>query len=163
MITQERLKELLEYNPDTGVFIWKVQASNRAIIGSAAGFIHAKGYRHIGLDGREYKAHRLAWLYMYGEFPENQIDHINHKRDDNRLVNFRSVKNCVNGKNQSIPSDNTSGIIGVYWHKQGKKWKASIMVDGKHIHLGMFKEKALAALSRKAAEIKYGFHPNHGH
>jgi len=104
-------------------------------------------------------AHRLAWFYMEGEWPTG---HINHIRDDNRWVNLREVSNQENHKNQSISINNKSGVIGVCWNKKARKWHAQIKVNYKAISLGCFSDIHNAIKARKDAEIKYGFHKNHG-
>jgi hypothetical protein len=120
------------------------------------------GYRRISIHGKRYYAHRLAFLYMNGSLPESDTDHINHCRDDNRWDNLRRVTREENLKNQTIRTDNTSGVVGVRWFKRDGNWQARINHKGKEIHLGYFTEKGVAIQARLAAEIKYGFHPNHG-
>ena len=161
-MTQEYLKSLLDYNPETGKFIWRVNNKNYVKSGSEAGWIDSYGYRVIGIDKKGYKGHRLAWLWYYGTLPEDQIDHINHNPDDNRIENLREVSNQENHKNLSRPRNNTSGHVGVHWCKKAKKWCASIQPNGKKIYLGYFKEKEDAIKTRKEAEAKYKFHKNHG-
>jgi hypothetical protein len=98
-LTQQRLHELLHYDPSTGAFTWRVAPNRRIIAGSVAGVTETNGYRRIRIDGRQYGAHRLAWLYMHGEFPPNDIDHINRTRDDNRSTNLRAVTRKENMTN----------------------------------------------------------------
>ena len=119
------------------------------------------GYRVGAIWGRQYKAHRVIWAMARGYWP-NQIDHINHNRSDNRIVNLRSVTQQENGRNQSLASDNTSGRVGVRWFKAAKKWRAQIVVDGEGKWLGDFDDIKEAISARKEAEKKYGFHNNHG-
>lgn len=135
MLTQERVKELLDYYPATGVFVWKVN-KNRAKAGSTAGSPYSTGYVYIQIDGKKYKAHRLAWLYVYGCWPDKEIDHINRNRSDNRLGNLRDTDK--NSWNTGDYKNNTSGYQGVSWHKHAKKWLAQIKVYGKQKHLGLF-------------------------
>ncbi len=162
-MTQEYLKSLLDYNPETGKLTWRVSKSKRVKSGSEAGRLDSDGkYRRIGIDGKTYPAHRLAWLWYYGTLPEDQIDHINHNPDDNRIENLREVSNQENHKNLSRPRNNTSGHVGVHWCKKAKKWCASIQPNGKKIYLGYFKEKEDAVKAREEAEVKYKFHQNHG-
>jgi hypothetical protein len=161
MITQERLKELLSYDQDAGLFTWLV-ARSRTKKGATAGCMNAVGYLMIGMDNTVYYAHRLAWLYVHGEFPARQIDHINGVRTHNSIANLRSVTHAENGKNKKLPSTNTSGVVGVVWRKNKGKWVANIKVDGKKIHLGSFEKKGNAILARKKAELDHGFHENHG-
>ena len=153
-LTQARLKELLSYDPDTGVFVWIKKTNNRILIGSVAGSPD-EGYWYIRIDGKNHRAHRLAWLYVYGEFPDGFIDHMNRERADNRISNLRIATRSVNGQNRKIHNNNTSGIPGVCWHNRKQKWYAKVTNNRKHKHLGSFDtiEKAIAA--RKAAEKKF--------
>lgn len=160
-IDQAGLKLLLSYNPSTGRFRWKTRTSNRIRVGDVAG-ANNKGYIQIPVNGFMHRAHRLAWLYVYGDWPEDEIDHINGIRDDNRIHNLRSVSAADNNKNQKIHSHNTSGSTGVGWFKKGDSWRAYITVENKYIHLGCYSSFYEALTARKSAEIKYGFHPNHG-
>ncbi len=160
IITQTRLHELLAYNFHTGIFTWNVSREcNKK--GNIAG-TPKHGYVQIKLDKKIYSAHRLAWLYVYGKFPENQIDHINHNRSDNSMGNLRHVDNQGNQRNKKIQSNNSSGVHGVHWKTQYSKWCAKIYVDRKAIHLGYFVEFHEAVNARKNAEVLYGFHKNHG-
>lgn len=157
MLTQERLRELLDYDPETGVFTWRVSRRG-AKKGCVAGSL-SHGYIHIRVDEKPYRAHRLAWLYMHGYFPENQIDHINRVRDDNRIINLREVSIQCNARNRGVRSTNTSGVVGVYWYKAIKKWRVQIKADGKNLHLGYYRNLPDAVLSRWNAEVKHEF-PN---
>ncbi len=161
ILTQARLKELLHYNPDTGIFTWRANYSSRTK-GEPAGNVHHKGYVRIGIDMCSYFAHRLAFLYMLGDFPKHGTDHINHVKDDNRWVNLRDVSQKLNNKNITLPKNNTSGVVGVYWNKLRHKWQAYVIVNKKQIHLGLFNCITAATIARKTAEVKYDFHPNHG-
>jgi len=138
MITQERLKEVLSYDPDTGVFTWLDS-------GKVAGLPHTKGYLRMSLDGGKYLMHRLAWLYVHGKFPDNQIDHINHGKKDNRICNLRDVTGSQNQMNRGVQSNSTTGIKGVYWIKNRNKYRAQIKVMGKITYLGYFVDKMEAA------------------
>ena len=161
-LTQERLKELLHYNPDTGIFTWLELACRKMPAGSIAGCKNCHGYVQIKVIGRQYPAHRLAWFYVYGEFPEDQLDHINHDGIDNRIGNLRLATDLMNKKNFPKAKNNSSGFTGVHWNKAERKWRAQIMIHKKNIHLGTFDRKGDAIKARKAANIKYGFHENHG-
>ena len=110
-------------------------------------------YRRIQLDGRKYKAHRLAWLYLFGEWPKGQIDHINRNSLDNRIANLRDVSQSENQHNRPEQANNTSGVKGVHWHKQKMRWQAAIRINGKLIHLGLFGTKEEAAYARFHAEL----------
>jgi len=162
MLTQNKLKELLHYNPETGIFTWVSRPSNRIYVGKEAGNKIKNGYIIIGVCGSLYLAHRLAWLYMTGEWPESQIDHKDHVRNNNIFFNLRKATNLENSKNKSPSKNNTSGITGVYWAKHITKWMSSIGIDRKQKHIGVFNDKWDAICARKSAENKYGFHKNHG-
>jgi len=110
MITQQELKELLHYNPETGIFTRKTKVNRNKVIGSIAGTTDFHGYVAIAIDGKKYKAHRLAWLYMYGKFPDNCIDHINNITTDNRIVNLRDATLSQNQCNKKINVNNSSGV-----------------------------------------------------
>lgn len=162
MVTSERLAELLHYDPDSGIFTRLVRTTNSIHVGDKAGWPDSHGYLKIMVDNVQYFAHRLAWLYMTGQFPAEQVDYINRNKPDNRWSNLRAVSNLENCRNQSLPKNNTSGHIGVHWHKQCKKWSSRIRVNGRLISLGLFVDVLDAAKARQAAEVKYGFHVNHG-
>ena len=154
-LTAEYLRSILNYDPETGIFTRKVRTSSRAKVGDVAGSPRGDGYLLIMVCSRKYLAHRLAWLYMYGEWPKDQIDHINRNRSDNRIANLREVTNKQNLQNAGKYSHNTSGHPGVYWHKQGPKWRAQITHNYKDIHLGYFTTLEEALSARKAAEKLY--------
>lgn len=157
-LTQKRLKELLCYEPDTGLLIWLVKNHHNApSVGSLAGHICKRGYRLIKIDGKNYRAGRLAWLYMEGYFPENDIDHINRIKSDDRWKNLRHVSRQCNVRNCDILNTNTSGITGVYWDKSKQRWKATIVIFYRKFYLGSFKKKLNAAKARWKAELKHGF------
>ena len=138
-ITQKRLQELLSYDPETGLFINLTQRSSRAKKGDIAGCKKPSGDIEIRLDYKLYPAHRLAWLYMYGKFPEKGVGHINRVKDDNRISNLRRATRQESGQNVLNPRiDNTCGYLGVYWHKAAKKWNARIVINGKQKSLGYF-------------------------
>ena len=162
MLTQAELKKMLTYNPETGDFTWVTAPAQSVKVGEIAGSKDTYGYHKIALQRKTYKAHRLAWLYMYGEFPSSPIDHINGVRHDNRIENLRAVTAQQNQQNQKRFKHNTSGVTGVHWHAKAAKWHARIFAGGKRIHLGAFDSLPLAEAARKAAEAKYNFHTNHG-
>lgn len=162
MITQKELKDNFSYNTDTGIFIRLTFRSPKALISKEAGSKTSQGYLSVYFDTRSYLLHRLAWLYVYGEWPKHQIDHINHDRTDNRLCNLRAVTHKDNGRNAKKPSTNTSGCVGIHFRKDANKWRPVIMVNNKNISLGYYKNKEDAIKVRKEAEIKYNFHENHG-
>ncbi len=160
MITQARLKELLHYNPDTGVFTWLLRAGQRIRVGGIAGNLDAGGYRRIMIEGRRYLEHRLVWLYMTGAWPVDQMDHISGVRDDNRLVNLREATNRENCQNRALDVRNTSGFTGVSWNKRDRKWQCLICVEGRNKSLGYFNtpEEAHAAYVAAKAMI-HTFNP----
>lgn len=163
-ITQEKLKELFNYDSDTGIFTW-ARSKGTAKKGNVAGSIcnqRSKYYNIIMINGKSFYAHRLAWLYVYGTFPKDDIDHINGDGLDNSIANLRDVNESENLRNRRIPLNNKSGIIGVSWEKLMNKWRVKIAVDGKQICLGFFSDINEAKKVRKDAEIKYGYHTNHG-
>jgi hypothetical protein len=149
ILTQETLKELLHYDPATGVFTNKVTRNPRAKIGDLAGYVNPLGYVVIQVSGQKHHAHRLAWLYVHGVWPTNQIDHINRNRSDNRISNLRDVTASENRHNCVDSGRNTTGVRNVVWHKRNQKWQAQIMVNNKYKYLGLFADLELA---KQAAE-----------
>lgn len=170
----QRLKELLDYNPETGELLWKPRALshfsdeghwktwNTRFGSTVAGGIYANGYRAVSFSGMRYYAHRIAWAMHTGEWPSDQIDHINQKRDDNRISNLRQVTNHENTKNKVRLKRNTSGVTGVDWDKRKGKWRAQIKHNKRGIFLGYFADFDEATAVRKAAEVKFGYSENHG-
>jgi hypothetical protein len=153
MLTQKRLKELLLYDPKIGIFTRRKPIRGMSA-GSICGSPDKDGYIQVSVDKKRYKAHRLAWLYVYGNFPPNQIDHINRIKDDNRIDNLRLATNSQNSQNQSKRKDNKSGVVGVGWSKRERRWRARIVVDGREICLGYYRTIEEAALSRSVAKLK---------
>jgi len=162
MITQSELKNLLDYSPENGLFRWIKPTNSSVRVNSVAGYKTGGGYIYITINGSQYMAHRLAWLYVRGVWPKEQIDHINHVGDDNRLVNLREATNQENQRNASIRKDNASGITGVVYRKLTGKWESRIKVNGKDIYLGCYVSKEKAIKRREFANVLYGFHENHG-
>lgn len=150
-LTDARLADLLFYDPDTGKFFWRLTRSSKARAGGEAGSIQTAGYRQIVVDRRTYMAHRLAWLYCYGRWPDRQLDHINGFRDDNRLVNLREVEPHQQSHNTRRRPNVSSGVRGVEQYKPGK-WRAHITIAGKTIHLGVFRSLEAAVARRASAE-----------
>jgi len=177
MITQSQLKELLHYDPITGVFTWNERPletfkTNKAFNSWNARFSNTKAgtqrnysgkkYVFIKAKDKSYRAHRLAWLYMTGSFPKEQIDHIDGNGLNNSFANLRSVTQKENAKNLKLSANNSSGFTGVTWDVKQNKWRAGIQVNKKYIYLGAFTDIADAISARKEANIKHGFHENHG-
>ena len=163
ILTQSRLKELLHYDPDTGVFTWRKKMARRVKIGDEAGCRHSSGYILIQAAGKLYRAHRLAWLYINGSWPSNQIDHINQNKSDNRIKNLRDVTKSINMRNTKKSKNNSSGITGVSWAANRNKWVAYITVNNRRYPLGYFDCRYKAASARHLAqEINGGFTKSHG-
>lgn len=138
MLTQERLKEVLDYDPGTGLFRWRSYRCGRALAGAVCGTDNGKGYLTIHIDLVHYKAHRLAWLYVHGVWPEDRIDHINGIKGDNRLANLREANKFTNSQNQRrAQSHNKCGYLGVHQRDNGR-FRASIRVNSKLLSLGTF-------------------------
>lgn len=150
MLTQDRLKELLDYDPETGVFVWKVDKGT-ALKGTHAG-TNSLGYVVIQIDKKIYGAHRLAWLYAHGYLSENDIDHIDRFPSHNWISNLREVSHQCNLRNCGNPKNNKSGIKGVCWSSCRRKWVAQIVVARKTIPLGRYDTKLEAAKARLKAE-----------
>ena len=163
-IQQKDLCEVLTYFPLTGEFIWaqRPKNANRINIGGVAGHQSNTGYTQIRLYKYLYYAHRLAFLYMTGVFPLEQVDHINGDPSDTRWSNLRLATPTENQRNTAISKNNTSGVLGVCWDKRKSAWLVRIRDSNKEKFIGYFKELADAAIARKAAEQLYGYHPNHG-
>lgn len=157
MLTQERLKELLHYCPDTGVFTWRIESGN-ARVGAVAGAVKSNSYVTIGVEGKRFHAHRLAWFWMLGYWPTKDIDHINRQRADNRWCNLREVSRSKNLHNTDLRKDNTSGFKGVQWDARRNKWHSRISVEGRTYFLGRFSTLTDAVAARVVAESKYRIH-----
>ena len=164
VITQEELKAMLHYDDATGVFTWRQAARNNSIpAGSKAGAVNTNGYLRIEIKGRIYMAHRLAWLYVTGSWPNGLIDHIDRCKTNNRYSNLRAAKPTENSWNCKKFSTNTSGVKGVSWHKKNRKWYARINNAGKEIHVGTFDTPDAAVTAVIAArEAIHGQFANHG-
>ena len=144
MLTQAELKTILSYNQDTGVFIRLISRNSRYKAGMVAGSPNNAGYYHIQVNGKLYKSHRLAWLYMTGSMPKEFIDHINGDKSDNRFCNLREATRAENNRNVTKRKNNKSGHKGVYWDNKECKWIAYARVDYKPYRIGAFDEINLA-------------------
>ena len=163
IISQELLKELLDYSPETGVFLWKVNRTGSAKAGTRAGVKHHTGYRYIKINGERYGEHRLVWVFVYGSIPEGaQIDHINGVRDDNKIINLRLASQGYSDNNQNcgLSSNNTSGYVGVCWDSKSSKWWARIGLNYTRHFLGYYDtpEEAYEAYKKAKAEL-HTFNP----
>lgn len=152
-LTPARLKELLHYDPETGEFVWLVHRQCKRK-GSQAGTTEAQGYRVIKIDGKSYKAHRLVWLYMTGGWPQDEVDHENMDRVDNRLSNLRPATHSQNQANAKLQKNNKSGAKGVWWNEKRQRWRACIGHRGKIISLGDHKNIDDAADAYENAATK---------
>lgn len=161
MLTAERARELLHYDPGTGVFTWLRRTSNRIRVGDVAGAL-VDGYIAIGIDGASYQAHRVAWLMTHGVFPGPELDHEDGNKSNNRIANLRDAGSRENRLNMPRRSDNSSGVTGVSWHAKARKWVAQVQIDGQNIYLGLHETIEAAAHARMLASKMLGFHENHG-
>lgn len=180
IITPELCRQLLRYEPETGKLFWKertpdlfdlptIEQNERCCrlwngrwAMSEAFTSNHDGYREGRIFWQPFRAHRVAWAIHYGEWPVAYIDHINGVRHDNRIANLRCVSRAENQMNITLPSNNTSGVIGVAWSASKKKWSAQIGTGGRVFNLGRYDRIEDAIAARKAAERRLGFHPNHG-
>jgi len=160
-LTQEYLKSILDYDFDTGIFTWKVNKANRTKVGDIAGWSY-NGYREIEINNKAYKAHRLAWLYVYGEMPKNLVDHIDGNRSNNKIANLREATYQENSENYKTPKTNKSGVKNVSWYKNLNKWVVSISIRKTKKTVGYYDDLELAELVAVEARNKYrGEFANH--
>lgn len=156
MLTQERLKQVLSYDPDTGVFVWLSKPNRRVVVGSVAGALVGRfGYRGISVDGRRYYTHRLAVLYMTGAWPTETVDHKNGVPGDDRWCNLREASRSQNSANRKAQSHSRAGLKGAIWHKQSQKWVSALVHKGRSKFLGKYDtpEAAHAAYMKAAREL----------
>lgn len=173
-ITPEMLRQLLRYEPETGMLYWKPRPLNMfpnermgriwntRFAGKEAGAMMTTGYSLIRLWMKPFLAHRIIWMLEYGAWPTGEIDHIDGVRNNNALVNLRDVSHHENTKNLRPRSGTTSGVNGVRFDEKSKRWNSYICLDGKSKFLGSFPNLEEAADVRAKANKKYGFHENHG-
>lgn len=157
-------RELLDYDQSSGVFTWKVSPRMSVRQGAKAGWVHPRGYTHINIKGRTYAAHRLAWLWVTGTWPDDQIDHINGERSDNRFANLRMCTGVENVQNTGIYRNNKSGYPGVGFHKASGRWRARIDRGNRQKHLGLFdtaEEAFQAYLLAKRSEHSFQPEPRY--
>lgn len=154
-LTSDKLRHFLAYDAETGDFRWNVTRSKGRPAGSLAGGLSkATGYVKIMLNGASYPAHRLAWLYVYGRWPTNEIDHINGNKADNRVSNLREATSSQNTINRRILKSNKSGVRGVRFYPPRQKWHARIMINRTQKHLGYFDTIETAEAAYRAAQIE---------
>lgn len=160
MITLDELKNNLNYDEQTGIFTRKISFNNKTKVGERACFYDRKGYLRIMVSHKTYFAHRLAWFYVHGRWPDGQIDHVNEIKDDNRISNLRDVNQTVNKLNTTMYANNKTGVKGVvHNNRKGKKYKSYIRFDGKLIYLGGYDTIPEASTAREIADYfleKYG-------
>jgi hypothetical protein len=151
MLSQERVKQMLDYDPETGEFTRKTSAGGFPV-GTVAGSVNqVNGYRYVSVDRKYHLAHRLAWLYVYGRWPSGPLDHINRVRTDNRIENLREVTATQNNLNLGLASNNKSGEPGVVWDAPRGKWIAQVKHKSCNIHLGRFATQLEAVRARQGA------------
>lgn len=178
-LTQEIVRELLDYDPETGLLFWKRRKEhwfkngryskkrnaaiwNAKYAGTEASTLNTMGYKSISIFKKRYYAHRIAWIYTHGNFPTLFLDHINGNPKDNRLINLREVDNQRNHTNMKRDFRNKSGVTGITWNKEKHKWEANIYSNGKNTFLGYSDSIEELKVKRKEAEVLLGFHSNHG-
>jgi hypothetical protein len=160
MLTQSQVQHVLKYDADTGVFTWIVPTNTRIKAGDVAGCMNDNGYLRIQVLGKQYKFHRLAWLYVYGQFPDCEIDHVNGNRADNRIENLRLATSKQNKENVKLNSRSTTGYRGVHWDKSRQKWLAHVTSNRKHHNLGRFDDVNDAINAVKQARNQLFSHHN---
>lgn len=161
----EEVARLFTYDREEGVLYWRNKNRNsirhKYVAGSIKG--NNNGYRRVRIKGKNYLEHRVIMMLCFGHIPENaEIDHINHVRNDNRLINLRFVTRGENMRNKSVSSKSTTGVTGVYFYKRLQKYIARIRVNREFIHLGTFETLEEAAAARAEANLKFKFNNNHG-
>ena len=156
-LTQEYLRDVLHYDELTGIFTWKKNTGKKRMVGKVAGN-PTKGYWEVAINKRQFKAHRLAWLYVYGEWPKTRdIDHINLDKLDNRIANLREATRAQNNINAPVARNSKSGVRGVCWHSQSNKWRAYVKINDRQKSLGLYHDFDEACAARKTAELElYG-------
>lgn len=164
-LSVERLREVLDYDPETGVFTWKFRPEarkewNTRYAGKEAGSVSR--YLNIRIGTITHQAHRLAWLHVYGIWPKDQIDHKDGDKLNNRLENLREVTNRVNDLNRALACNNTSGVSGAWWWETKGRWQARVHYLGKYHWLGLFTSLAEAEAAIIAKRKEFGFSPTHG-
>ncbi len=157
MITQKELKDVLDYDEETGIFTWMVSRTNSINVGDIAGTKNKLGYIQINIGYKIYYAHRLAYLHIYGYMPK-EVDHRDQIKWHNWKSNLRKSTRKNNSRNRGNQKNNKSGVKGVIWNKYAKKWNAYIKINSTRKHLGYFKDINQAVLARYLAERKAKWH-----
>jgi hypothetical protein len=161
-LSAEEVRELFDYDDETGVLYWAIDRSIKTKAGDVAGGGHNQGYLRVGVNYSHYLIHRIVWLLKYGDWPKYTIDHIDGDKKNNRISNLRDCPQQENLKNQGLRTNSSSGIVGVNWIKATSKWRAIITIDGRTKVLGQFINIKDAEECRLKANAVYGFHENHG-
>lgn len=172
VVTPDLLRQLIDYDPLTGKMVWRRRDEESPWFSASWNGRYAgtpalactswNGYLTGRIFNRAFTAHRVAWAITYGKWPDGEIDHINGRRDDNRIVNLRDVPRILNSRNQKLHRTNTSGVAGVSLMKAKSLWRARIRINGKMKTIGTFASFDRAVLARKAAENELEYHLNHG-
>ena len=176
--TPEILRQLLDYNPETGLLFWKIRPRNyfsgsraeaefkrwngRYANKQAFTTLDSSGYYQGHIFGRAYLAHIIIWAIQTGEWPTFPVDHKDTNRTNNKYVNLRPSSTSLNAKNRRKDPRNKSGVTGVNWYKPSNKWRAQAVINGKNTHLGLFTNLADAAEARNIIERQLGYDPSHG-
>lgn len=158
MSFKEKCLEKLRYDAETGLLTWVSNGTRGVKSGDVAGYKMKDGYILLSVAGKRVLAHRVAWLFAYGDFPEGNLDHINRDRADNRICNLRNAAPAQNAQNRAKNRLNTSGYKGVTWHKRDKKWQAGLTLNGKTVHLGLYDTAEAAYEAYKAGSKKHQTH-----
>lgn len=158
----ERLRDVLHYNKETGLFVWKKYINPRGKLGSQAGYINDGGYLLISIDNKRFRAHRLAWFYVYGEWPEYDIDHKNGIRSDNRIGNLRKSTRSQNLCNKKVSVKSKTGIKGVIWDKCNNAYRAQVELKGRKITRYVHSLSEAAELVKEMRDKLHGEFTNHG-
>ncbi len=160
-LSRDDLVKLLDYDPISGIFVWRVDRRGGNKAGAEAGYIQDKGYRYIAIGGRSYRANRLAWLYMRGAWPDHQVDHRNGNRDDNAWENLRAASSANNNWNRTVASNSTTGVKGVYL--QNGRYYCTVEMKGHRHRIGHFPDLELAEMVVQEFRTKlHGEFARHG-
>jgi hypothetical protein len=162
MLTADHLREIIHYDPETGVFTWRIRPSQRTFAGDVTGVaVRKDGYCSVKIGRQSYKAHRLAWLYMTGEWPEHEVDHRDRNRANNVWRNLRAATKKQNQENRTPRRDSSSGVTGVLWSNRDQAWRATIVIEGRKRHIGTRKVLSEAVALRAAASRQHHTHSEH--
>lgn len=161
IVTRAYLLDNISYNPETGIFMWTKAGYGRNL-NKPIGSIDINGYLFLRFEGKHHMAHRVAWFYVHQEWPPEDIDHIDRCRTNNAISNLRCVSRSDNMKNAKLRIDSKTGVPGIRWNTPSRKWRVRISSNKVEYPLGCFADFFEAVCARKAAEVKYNFHPNHG-